>query len=72
MKRVRQKTGSVVFDKRIRTWNFIWWENGQANEGDRVNTRLPYQGSRMASSRTASSLIGSTRQRRGLSAEDLD
>ena len=29
MKRVRQKTGSVVFDKRIRTWNFLWCENGK-------------------------------------------
>jgi integrase len=28
-KRVRQQFGSVVFDKRIRTWNFLWWENGK-------------------------------------------
>ncbi len=28
MKRAaRFKTGSVVFDKRRRTWNFLWWEN---------------------------------------------
>jgi hypothetical protein len=27
MKRVRQKIGSLVIDKRIRKWNFIWWEN---------------------------------------------
>lgn len=29
MKRVRQQFGSVVFDKRIRTWHFIWWEEGR-------------------------------------------
>jgi len=28
MKRAaRHKTGSVVFDKRRKTWNFLWWEN---------------------------------------------
>ena len=27
MKRIRKQFGSVVFDKRIRTWNFIWWED---------------------------------------------
>jgi integrase len=30
MKRAaRHKTGSVVFDKRRKTWNFLWWEEGQ-------------------------------------------
>ena len=30
MKRAaRHKTGSVVFDKRRNTWNFLWWENGK-------------------------------------------
>ena len=30
MKRAaRFKTGSIVFDKRRRTWNFLWWENGK-------------------------------------------
>src|SRR5271169_6072213 len=30
MKRAaRHKTGSVVFDKRRRTWNFLWWEDGK-------------------------------------------
>lgn len=28
MKRVRLQTGSVVFDKRIRRWNFLWREGG--------------------------------------------
>ena len=23
----RHKTGSVVFDKRRKTWNFLWWEH---------------------------------------------
>lgn len=27
-KRVRQQFGSVVFDKRSKTWHFIWWDNG--------------------------------------------
>ena len=30
MKRAaRHKTGSVVFDKRRKTWNFLWWEAGK-------------------------------------------
>ncbi len=30
MKRAaRYKTGSVVFDKRRKTWNFLWWEEGK-------------------------------------------
>lgn len=28
MKRARLQTGSVVFDKRRKTWNFLWCENG--------------------------------------------
>jgi integrase len=27
--RQRQRSGSVVLDKRIRTWNFFFWENGK-------------------------------------------
>ena len=26
---MRQRQGSVVLDKRIKTWNFFWWENGK-------------------------------------------
>jgi integrase len=26
---VRARQGSVVLDKRIKTWNFFWWENGK-------------------------------------------
>lgn len=29
MTRARKQTGSVVLDKRIKTWNFFWWENGR-------------------------------------------
>lgn len=30
MKRAaRHKTGSVVFDRRRKTWNFLWWEEGR-------------------------------------------
>ncbi len=30
MKRAaRHKTGSVVFDRRRKTWNFLWWEHGK-------------------------------------------
>jgi len=27
--RARQRSGSVVLDKRIKTWNFFFWENGK-------------------------------------------
>jgi integrase len=29
MKRARAKQGSVVLDKRIKTWNFFWWTDGR-------------------------------------------
>lgn len=29
MKRARHQRGSVVFDKRRKTWNFLWCENGK-------------------------------------------
>jgi integrase len=29
MKRARAKQGSVVLDKRIKTWNFFWWADGR-------------------------------------------
>jgi hypothetical protein len=29
MKRARNRDGSVVLDKRVKTWNFFWWENGK-------------------------------------------
>lgn len=29
MRRQRNRSGSVVLDKRIRTWNFFFWENGK-------------------------------------------
>ena len=30
MKRAaRHKTGSVVFDKRRKAWNYLWWEQGK-------------------------------------------
>jgi integrase len=30
MKRAaRHKTGSIVFDKRRKTWNFLWWKDGK-------------------------------------------
>jgi integrase len=28
-RRIRKQFGSVVFDKRIRTWHFIWWKEGR-------------------------------------------
>ena len=27
--RQRNRSGSVVLDKRIKTWNFFFWENGK-------------------------------------------
>src|SRR5437016_11927718 len=29
MRRARYKTGSVVFDKRRSTWNFLYWADGK-------------------------------------------
>ena len=38
MKRAaRHKTGSVVFDKRRKTWNFLWWEDGK-RRSNRIGT----------------------------------
>jgi integrase len=42
MKRAaRHKTGSVVFDKRRKTWNFLWWE-GTRRRSLLIGSRLQY------------------------------
>lgn len=38
---MRQRQGSVVLDKRIRTWNFFWWENGK-RRSKRIGTMSQY------------------------------
>jgi integrase len=43
MKRAaRHKRGSVVFDKRRRTWNFLWWEQGK-RRSRRIGTLQQYR-----------------------------
>lgn len=37
----RDRSGSVVFDKRIRTWNFLWWESGK-RRSKRIGTLRQY------------------------------
>jgi integrase len=41
MKRARRNTGSVVLDKRIKTWNFFWWENGR-RRSKKIGTASQY------------------------------
>ncbi len=41
MKRARKQTGSVVLDKRIKTWNFFWWENGK-RRSKKIGTATQY------------------------------
>jgi integrase len=41
-KRVRQQFGSVVFDKRGKTWHFIWWENG-TRRSKRIGSRNEFR-----------------------------
>jgi integrase len=42
MKRAaRFKTGSVVFDKRRKTWNFLWWHEGK-RRSTRIGTHREY------------------------------
>lgn len=42
MKRVQRfQTGSVVFDKRRQTWNFLWWEGGK-RRSQIIGTRQEY------------------------------
>jgi integrase len=40
-KRVRQQFGSVVFDKRSKTWHFIWWDNGK-RRSKRIGSRREF------------------------------
>jgi integrase len=42
MKRARKQTGSVVLDKRIKTWNFFWWENGK-RRSKKIGTASQYR-----------------------------
>ncbi len=39
--RQRKKSGSVVLDKRIKTWNFFWWENGK-RRSKKIGTTSQY------------------------------
>ena len=39
--RARNQDGSVVLDKRIRTWNFLWWENGK-RRSKKIGTMRQY------------------------------
>ena len=38
---MRQRQGSVVLDKRNKTWNFFWWENGK-RRSKRIGTMSQY------------------------------
>ena len=38
---MRARGGTVVQDKRIRTWNFLWWENGRRHS-KRIGTKAEY------------------------------
>ena len=39
--RQRQRSGSVVLDKRIKTWNFFYWDNG-VRRSKRIGTTKEY------------------------------
>jgi integrase len=39
--RQRNRSGSVVLDKRIRTWNFFWWEN-RRRRSKKIGTASQY------------------------------
>ena len=39
--RARKRDGSVVLDKRIKTWNFFWWENGK-RRSKKIGTMSQY------------------------------
>ena len=56
MKRVaRNKTGCIVFDKRRKTWNFLWWEDGKRHS-KLVGTRKEFR-TKGAAQRAAQSLV---------------
>lgn len=38
----RQRSGSVVLDKRIKQWNFFWWENGK-RRSKKIGTVAQYR-----------------------------
>ena len=41
-KRIRKQFGSVVLDKRSKTWHFIWWENGK-RRSKRIGSRREFR-----------------------------
>jgi len=38
---MRQRQGSVVLDRRIKCWNFFWWENGR-RRSKKIGTKSQY------------------------------
>ncbi len=56
MKRaIRNKTGCIVFDKRRKTWNFLWWEDGKRHS-KLIGTRKEFR-TKGAAHRAAQPLI---------------
>ena len=59
--RARNRSGSVVLDKRIKTWNFFWWENGK-RRSKKIGTISQYP-SKAAAWRAAKTLRHSLENR---------
>lgn len=58
--RARNQDGSVVLDKRIRTWNFLWWENGK-RRSKKIGTVRQYP-TRASAWRAAKAMLPSTKK----------
>ena len=56
----RNQDGSVVLDKRIRTWNFLWWENGK-RRSKKIGTVSQYP--TRASAWRAAKALGHSREK---------
>jgi integrase len=56
MKRARNHEGSVALDKRSRTWNFFWWENGR-RRSKKIGSTSEYS-TKAAAWRAATALRG--------------
>lgn len=65
MKRARAKEGSVVLDKRIKTWNFFWWADGKRHS--KAIGRLPDLPTKAAAWKAAKPLRDAVEERGGAS-----
>jgi hypothetical protein len=52
VRRQRNRSGSISFDNRVKTWHFVFWENGKRRSKKIGREPIPDEGVSVASRKT--------------------